>query len=155
MIRKARIKDVKKIQKIVNDFAAQNLMLPRSLNELYENIRDFFVVENKDKIIGCCAYHIVWENLGEIKSLAVKKSHQKTGWGKELVKTCLKEAEKLGIKKTFLLTYIPRFFKKFGFYPIPKSKLPQKIWNECIKCAKFYNCQEQALIHKKTRQLGN
>jgi len=121
-------------------------MLARSLNELYENIRDFWVVEDRRKIIGCAAMHISWEDLAEIKSLAVAKNKQGNGIGSELVLSCLKEARELGARKVFVLTYKPEFFKKFGFKKIKHSSLPHKIWMECIRCCKFPNCQEIALL---------
>lgn len=148
MIRKAQIKDIKPIQKLINSFAKKDLMLMRSLNELYENIRDFWVFEENKKLLGCCALHISWDDLAEIKSLAVKKEMQRKGLGKELVNTCIDEASTLGAKKIFVLTYKPAYFKKFGFKKINHSCLPHKIWVECIRCAKFPNCQETALIKK-------
>ncbi len=146
MIRKARIEDIKEIQKLINSFAKQDLMLPRSLNELYENIRDYWVIEDRNKIAGCAALHISWDDLAEIKSLAVAKNKQKKGMGKELVFSCLNEAKDLGAKKIFVLTYKPEFFKKFGFKRVKTSELPHKIWAECINCCKFPNCQEIALL---------
>lgn len=146
MIRKARIEDIKQIQKLINLFAKQDLMLPRSLNELYENLRDFWVAEVKRRIIGCAALHICWDDLVEIKSLAVAKTRQKKGIGKELVLACLAEARQVGAKKIFVLTYKPDYFRKFGFKRIKTSQLPHKIWAECINCCKFPDCQEAALV---------
>lgn len=146
MIRKAEIKDIKQIQKLINSFAKLDLMLPRSLNELYENLRDFWVCEEKRKIVGCCALHISWDDLAEIKSLAVAKEKQGKGIGKELVLVGIKEAKQLGAKKVFVLTYEPEYFKKFGFKKIRHSALPHKIWAECIDCPKFPDCQETALL---------
>ncbi len=146
MIRKARIKDIKKIQELIACFARQDLMLERSVNELYEHIRDFWVYEEKGKICGCAALHISWDDLAEIKSLAVAKKLQGKGVGKDLVVTCLAEAKSLGAKKIFVLTYKPEFFKKMGFKRIKHADLPHKIWAECINCCKFPNCQEIALL---------
>jgi amino-acid N-acetyltransferase len=146
MIRKAKIEDVKKIQNLINFFAKQDLMLARSLNELYENLRDFWVVEDNKKIVGCVALHISWDDLAEIKSLTVLKSRQGEGLGKELVNYCLNEARELGAKRIFVLTYKPDYFKKFGFKRIKTSCLPHKIWAECINCCKFPDCQEIALV---------
>jgi len=146
MIRKAKIDDIKEIQSLINYFAKQDLMLPRSLNELYENIRDFFVAEENKKIVGCAALHISWDDLAEIKSVAVAKNRQKKGVGKELVLACIEEAKFLGAKKIFVLTYKPAFFNKFGFKRVKTSQLPHKIWAECINCCKFPNCQEIALL---------
>lgn len=146
MIRKARINDVKDIQRLINTYAKRDLMLPRSLSELYENIRDFFVCEKEKKILGCCALHVVWEDLGEVKSLAIEQSHKRQGAGKRLLSFCLEEAKKLKIKKVFVLTYEADFFKKYGFKELEKSQLPHKVWGECRDCVKFPNCEEQALI---------
>jgi amino-acid N-acetyltransferase len=146
MIRKAKIADIKQIQNLINCFAKRDLMLPRSLNELYENIRDFWVIEDKNRIVGCCALHISWENLAEIKSLAVEKKLHGQGLGRELVSACLNEAKALGARKIFVLTFKPMFFKKFGFKKIKNSELPHKIWAECINCCKFPDCQEVALL---------
>lgn len=148
MIRKANIKDVKDIHKLVNDFAKKDLMLGRSYSEIYENLRDFWVYEVKGKIYGCVALHICWENLAEIKSLAVMKTKQGKGIGRELVTTCLNEANMFKIKEIFALTYRPDFFKKCGFKNINKKNLPGKIWSECVKCHKFPDCNEEALIYK-------
>mgnify|MGYP001565172746 CR=1 FL=1 len=123
-------------------------MLPRSLNELYENIRDFWVAQENNKVIGCSALHISWDDLAEIKSLAVEKNKQGLGIGKELVGACINEAGELGAKKIFVLTYQPEYFKRLGFKRIKNSELPHKIWAECINCPKFPNCQEIALVKK-------
>jgi len=146
MIRKAKIKDIKKIQELINSFARQDIMLARSLNELYENIRDFWVVEKNGKIIGCAAMHISWDDLAEIKSVAVARKNHGKGIGRELVEACLKEAVDLGANKVFVLTYKPGYFKKFGFKRVKNATLPHKIWAECINCCKFPNCQETALL---------
>lgn len=148
MISKAHIEDIKQIQKLINYFAKYDLMLPRSLNELYENLRDFWVFKEKNKVVGCCALHISWEDLAEIKSLAVEKNRQNNGIGKKLVEGCIREAKELGAKSIFVLTYKPDYFKKFGFKRIKHADLPHKIWLECINCCKFPNCREIALIKK-------
>ena len=146
MIRKAKIRDIKEIQELIGYFAKRDVMLPRSLNELYENIRDFWVYEEQGKLVGCAALHISWDNLAEVKCLAVAKHKQKKGLGRDLVIACLAEAQVLGAKKIFVLTYKPEFFKKLGFKKIKHEALPHKIWAECINCCKFPNCQEIALL---------
>ena len=150
MIRKARIKDAQKIHGLINGYAARDLMMPRSLNEIYENLRDFWVIDDKTQnVIGCAALHIVgWDNLAEIKSLAVEKKHQKKGLGSCLIDAALKEARDYHVKNVFALSYKPKFFKKFGFRVIAKAKLPHKVWAECCNCPKFPNCGEIALIKK-------
>ena len=146
MIRKAEIKDIKHIHNLIDTFAKQDLMLPRSLNELYDNIRDFWIFEENKKIIGCSALHICWQDLAEIKSLAVETKRQGKSIGTQLVIMCIEEAKKLGAKKLFALTYRPKFFRKFGFRRIKHSDLPHKVWAECINCPKFPGCQEIALL---------
>lgn len=147
MIRKARITDAKNIQDLINHYAATNIMLPRSLNEIYDNIRDFYVAENDGKIVGCAALHVSWEDLAEVKSLAVDEGSQKKELGRKLVEKCMKEAKDLGIKRVFALTLITDFFKKLGFKTISKKKLPQKVWTECINCIKFTECDEIAVAY--------
>ena len=146
MIRKATVADVKKIQKLVNFYAKKERMLPRSLNELYENIRDFFVYAEGNSIYGCCALHVDWEDLAEIKSLAVDSKRCGRGMGKKLLEECLKDARGLKVRKVFALTYIPEFFKPFGFSIVDKKELPHKIWSECIRCMYFPNCKEIAMV---------
>lgn len=145
-IRKAKITDIKQIHKFVNEFAKKEEMLPRALNELYEGIRDFFVYEEDGIIKGVCALRILWEDLAEIRSLAVREEYQRLGIGKSLIKRCLKDAKDIGIKRVFALTYQPEFFKKLGFIEIDKAKLPHKIWGDCLKCPKFPECDEHAVI---------
>lgn len=148
MIRKAKIKDIKQIQGLINFFAKKDLMLPRSLNELYEHLRDFWVIEENNKIVGCAALHLSWDDLAEIKSVAVVKNKQRKGLGAALVGACLNEAKGLGAKKIFVLTYKSVFFRKFGFKKIQHSRLPHKIWAECINCCKFPDCREVAMVRR-------
>jgi len=149
MIRKAKLTDAKAIYNLINFWAKENKLLERSLNYIYEHIRDFWVDEEKKKIVGCCSLVVVgWEDLAEIKSLAVDKKYQNKNIGTELVKNCLFEAKTLGIKKVFALTFIPEFFEKLGFKVIKREDLPHKIWSDCINCVHFPNCKEEAVIFK-------
>ena len=144
---KAKISDVAYMHKLINYFAQRGEMLPRSLSEIYENIRDYYVIRKDNKPIACAALHVEWEDLAEIKSTAVDKKNQKLGIGALLVEACMKEAHELGIPTVFCLSYKPEFFEKCGFTRIEKDKLPQKVWGECFRCAKFPNCDEVALIN--------
>lgn len=148
MIRKARIADVPHIQKMLGDFAREGKLLPRSLSELYTNLRDMFVaVETEtDRVIGCCSLHIMWENLAEVRSLAVMPSYQKRGIGRKLVEACIEEARELGIRRLFTLTYKDKFFEHMGFQLADKNIFPQKIWADCLHCPKFPECDEIALV---------
>jgi len=149
MIRKARLSDVKEIQRLINSYADRGEMLPCSLSELYDRVRDFFVHEDRGEVVGTCALHVSWEDLGEIRSLAVKEPYIRRGIGSQLARACLEEAAALGIKRIFALTYKPAFFRRLGFQVIDKSKLPQKIWTDCVKCVKFPECDETAVILEK------
>lgn len=146
MLRKAVVDDVEKIQKLVNHFASKDDMLPRSLSEIYENIRDFSVYMEDGEIIGCAALHVYWKDLAEIKSIAVHEQYQRRGIGSTLTQECIEDAKRLGIAKLFVLTYHPKFFEHLGFVVTPKDSLPHKIWSECVKCHKFPDCGEVPLI---------
>lgn len=145
MIRKARVPDVPDIHRLINSFAQKDAMLPRALNAIYENVRDFFVMEEDGRIVGCCALHVTWGDLAEVKSLAVAQDAQGSGLGRLLVESCLAEARDMGIPRVFALTYVSGFFAKLGFSAIDKSALPHKIWSECINCPKFPDCGEEAV----------
>ena len=146
MLRKAKLSDIKKIQRLVNFYAKKNTMLPLSLSDLYDNIRNFYVYEKGSSILGCGALHVSWDTLGEIRSLAVQKSEQKKGIGGKILKMCLEEAKALGLEKVFVLTYCPDYFRRFGFKDIDKDQLPHKVWRDCMKCVYFPDCEEDALL---------
>ena len=150
MIRKAKIPDVKAIQSLVNHYADSGQMLPRTLNELYEDLRDFHVFEKDGSLIGVCALHVSWDGLAEIRSLAVRQDRIKSGIGTALVRQCLEEAAQLLAEKVFVLTYEDGFFKKLGFTDVDKKELPHKIWTDCLNCVKFPDCDESALIIRVT-----
>lgn len=146
-IEKARIKDVTQMHHMINDFSSRDEMLARSLSEIYENIRDYFVVREGDQVLACVALHVMWSDLAEIKSLAVADNVQRQGVGRQLVEACLEEAKEIGLTTVFCLTYKPGFFEQSGFTKIDKMDLPHKVWTECFRCPKFPNCDEVALVY--------
>jgi amino-acid N-acetyltransferase len=146
MIRKARMADVKAIQRLIAEYARKGDMLPRSLSDIYENLRDYFVYQDGGEVIGSAAIHIMWEDLAEVRSLAVQDGKMRRGVGTQLVEACISEAIVLGIARVFALTYKPEFFERLGFRRVDKSELPHKIWTDCLKCAKFPDCDEIALV---------
>lgn len=146
MIRKAQMGDVKDIQKLLTSFASKGDMLSRSLSELYESLRDFYVAVDDDRLLGAAALHIVWDNLAEVRSVAVLEDVGRKGTGSLLVQACIAEAREIGLGRIFCLTYKPDFFAKFGFRLVDKSELPHKVWGDCIKCVKFPDCDENAMI---------
>jgi len=145
-IRKAKLSDIQGMYQLIFQNAQKNLMLPRALSELYEHLRDYAVAVQGHRVIGVSGLGICWEDLGEIKSLAVETSFMGRGIGTKLVNFCLGEAREIGLKRVFALTYIPLFFQKLGFQEIPKEELPHKIWSDCVKCPKFPKCDEIAVV---------
>jgi amino-acid N-acetyltransferase len=148
MIRKATIEDIKPIHALLMHYGAQGKLLPRPLSQLYDDVRNFTVCVDlkKNEIVGCCALQFCWEDLAEIRSLAVREDYLGQGIGAQLLEAAFEEAKTFKIKKIFTLTYKPEFFKKFGFVKIDKSNLPLKIWSDCIHCVKFPDCDETAMI---------
>jgi len=148
-LRKAIIADIGSIHRLLNQYAQEGLLLPRALSELYDHLRDFFVLEDDHQagsIIGTCALGICWEDLAEIRSLAVSRDQQGKKLGTMLVQACLEEACALGLKRIFTLTYVPEFFSTMGFAEVEKSELPHKVWADCLKCTKFPDCDETAMV---------
>ena len=135
------------MHQLINYFADKDEMLPRPLSEIYENIRDYFVVREGERVVACTALHVNWSDLAEIKSVAVAEDSQRQGIGDQLIEACLKEARELGITTVYCLTYKPAFFERFGFSQIDKMELPRKVWVECYRCPKFPDCGEVALIY--------
>ena len=146
-VERARISDVAKMYELINSFADKGEMLARPISEIYENVRDYFVVRDGERVIACAALHIIWSDMAEIKSLAVVEESQKHGIGVQLVKSCLREAKQLGIPTVFCFTYKPAFFESVGFSQLDKMELPHKVWGECYRCPKFPDCDEVALIY--------
>ncbi|MGW8324514.1 MAG: N-acetyltransferase [Desulfobacterales bacterium] len=148
MIRKATIKDIKAIHALLHQYGREGQLLPRPLSVLYDHVRDFTVyVDNKDGgVLGCCALQFCWDDLAEIRSLAVHPEHVGKGIGSKLVEHALSDAKSFGIQKVFALTYRPSFFNRFGFQQIDRSELPIKIWADCIACIKFPDCDEIAMM---------
>jgi len=144
-IEKATMGDAPRIQELVSGFAAIGEMLPRPLAEIYEHLRDFFVVREGQQVVACAALHIMWEDLAEVRSLAVVENNRDQGMGLLLVNACLEEARRLGIRTVFALTQQPAFFEKAGFHQADMMTLPRKVWGECFRCPKFPNCDEIAL----------
>jgi amino-acid N-acetyltransferase len=121
-------------------------MIRRSLGELYESIREFQVAEVDGAVAGCVALHVFWSDLAELKCLAVSESMHHQGIGRRLIDACWEEAASIGLASVFTLTYVAEVFEKCGYRQIDKSELPHKIWNECVRCPLFPNCNEIALI---------
>jgi len=146
-VEKARISDAPQMHRLINHFADKGEMLARPLSEIYENIRDYFVIKEGERVLACAALHVNWSDLAEIKSVAVVEDNQRQGTGNQLIAACLEDAKELGIATVFCLTYKPAFFERYGFSQVDKMELPHKVWAECYRCPKFPDCDEVALIH--------
>jgi amino-acid N-acetyltransferase len=155
MIRKATIKDIKAVHALLQEYSQRGELLARPLSELYDHLRDFSLfVSEKNQVLGCCALQFCWEDLAEIRSLAVRPDHLGEKIGSMLTLAALEEAETFNIKKVFTLTYQPEFFQKYGFIRIDRAELPLKIWGDCIICVKFPDCDEIAMMKEIDTQSG-
>jgi len=143
---RARITDANSMHRLISRFADKGEMLPRALSEIYDGIRDYFVVRKGGQVIACAALQVTWADLAEIRSLAVNEKEQNQKIGSLLVQACLKDAKELGIPTVFCLVRKPAFFEKHGFHLVDKKELPQKVWAECYRCPKFPDCDEVALV---------
>ena len=151
IVRPATLADVEAMHALINRFANQGLMLAKARSHLYQNIRYFYVAEEMGEdgqhaVIGCGALHVLWGDLGEIRSLAVAERSQKHGVGRRITEALLQDADALHLPRVFALTYIKPFFECLGFIEVDKAAMPQKVWGECYDCPKFPNCDEVAVV---------
>jgi amino-acid N-acetyltransferase len=157
-IRKAKLTDVPDIHRLVNHYAGERIMLPRTLTDLYENVWEFTVVaEEEGRLIGCGALKLYNQEVAEIRSLCVDESLKSKGIGRDIMEELLDEAEAFGLKTVFALTVAPTFFEKLGFRQVPRERFPTKVWRDCLRCERYTCCDEKAvsleLIDRPT-QLG-
>jgi amino-acid N-acetyltransferase len=145
-VRPAAIGDVPYIHHLLEIYASQGNLLPRTMSELYRHLRDFFVIEADGKVVACGALEIFTEDLGEVRSLVVDDAFKGQGLGRQLVERIAGEARAIGLKRLMALTYVAPFFHKLGFKTVPKETLPEKVWSVCVKCYKFNNCDETAVL---------
>lgn len=145
-VRNANVNDVKAIHALINTYAERDLMLFRSLADIFSNLQTFLVAEHDSRVVGCCALEVIWSDLAEVKSLAVEEKNMRQGVGSSLVNAAVEKAKSLGVPKVFGLTLKPRLFEKNGFQVIDKSLLPMKVWSDCARCTKQQNCDETAII---------
>ena len=144
--RKAQLHDVPKLFELINRYARENVMLPRTLSDLYESVREFSVAEEDGRVLGCGALKFYNEELAEIRSLCVEPGSETHGMGSALLKLLLDEADRFVLKKVFALTLAPGFFEKCAFSETLREKIPLKIWRDCLHCEKFSRCQEKAVF---------
>ena len=145
-IRKARIGDIHAVLALINEYAAQGIMLPRTEFEMSENIRDFSVAYSGDRLVGCGALHFYTPTTAEVRSLAVDPRVKKHGVGRTIVEALELEAREHGLHAIFAFTYVPEFFERMGFEQIDRGSLPLKVWKDCLRCPKFQCCDEIAVL---------
>jgi len=146
--RPAHVDDVAGVYELLEDYVAQGLLLPRGLTELYRSIRDFIVLEDDGRIIGCASLEIFTRDLGEVRSLVVHRDYAGRGLGRVLVEHIIELAREVGLKRVMALTYVPGFFHSMNFETVSKDSLPEKVWGVCVKCSKFNDCDEiPVLLH--------
>jgi len=148
LIERAKLSDVEEMKAVLDVFAESGILLGRSRLDFYENIRDFIVARLDGEVVGLAALHILWFDLGEVRSLAVRKDLHRMGIGRELVERCMEDARELDIAKLFALTYQLGFFQRMGFAEVEKSELPHKVWKACLDCVKFPDCDEIAVMRQ-------
>ena len=149
VLRPAQIHDAKRIHSLLTECSAEGLLLPRSLSNLYGQIRDFRILETEDgEFIGCAALAVLWENLAEVRSLAIAKPWRGKGFGNILVDDCCRDAGMIGINRVFALTYQVPFFERNGFGVVSKDLLPQRVWIVCANCPRFPDCDEVAVMRQ-------
>jgi amino-acid N-acetyltransferase len=147
MIRKAKIHEVPEIRRFLAKFSQDGGILPRTLADLYGQLRDYYVYrEDHGPILGIGALHICWAGLGEIRSVAVLPTHRGRGIASRIVKTCLAEAQAIGLSELFLLTLTPEFFQRFGFRVVSREDLLPIVWADCVNCVKFPDCDEVPML---------
>ncbi len=146
-VRKATVPDAPAIHALVAGYAREGLLLPRTMGEICENVRDFTVVEKKGQIIGCGALHLYGQHLAEVRSIAVAREAQGQGAGRKLIEGLLKEANQHKIAQVCLFTRSPRYFGQLGFVEVPHASLPDKIFKDCSSCPMFTKCDETAMVY--------
>jgi amino-acid N-acetyltransferase len=144
-IRKANLKDVPEVHRLINHYAAERVMLPRTLTDLYENVWEFTVAEDDGKLLGCGALKLYNQEIAEIRSLCVEATAKSKGVGREITERLLDEADEFGLKTVFALTLAPGFFEKMRFREVPRERFPTKVWRDCLRCERYSSCQEKAV----------
>jgi amino-acid N-acetyltransferase len=146
VLRRATLKDIGPMLRLINAYASEHIMLPRTEFEMAENIRDFVIVYSGDALSGCGALHFYSPTSAEVRSLAVDPARKSGGIGRAIVEALEREARENDIESIFAFTYVPGFFRKLGFNEVDRGELPLKAWKDCLKCPKFQCCDEIAML---------
>lgn len=147
-VRKAAMRDIPDILALINSYAVNGIMLPRTEFEMSENIRDFTVAYDGNRLVGCGALHFYTPTTAEVRSLAVLPEAKQHGIGRAVVEALELEAHENDLEAIFAFTYVPQFFSKLGFVEVERGELPLKAWKDCLRCPKFQNCDEIAVLKR-------
>lgn len=146
VLRKAHLSDVPALFKLIHQYAVEEVMLPRAIPELYEDVWEFTVAEKDGQVAACGALRLYNAEIAEIRSLCVDPQQKTAGLGRAVTTKLMHEAQALGLQRVFALTVVPGFFSKMGFYPVERDALPQKVWRDCLQCEKYFRCDEVAMV---------
>lgn len=144
--RRAVLPDAEAIHALIGQYSYDGTLLPRSLNEVCENVRDFTVAVDRGRIVGCGALHLYGAHLTEIRSICVAPDVAGKGAGAMLVDALLREARHHCVDCVCLFTRIPEFFARFGFRVAAREELPDKIYKDCLNCPRLHACDEIAMV---------
>lgn len=150
VVRPAQLSDIPALLRLINGYAAQTIMLPRTEVELCEGLRDFLVATEDGELVGCGALHFYTQHMAELRSLAVAPDRTRSGVGQRVARALLDEARTIGVDVVIVFTYVPGFFKKLGFQLADRAALPLKIWKDCLQCPMFHACDEVAMSYTVT-----
>ena len=150
IVRDAITDDVDRICLLMESYAVRGILLPRSKANVFDNLLKFSIVELNGEIVGCAALEIFTDELCEIRSLVIVEHMKKSGLGRIVVEQLMEKARDHGLKRIMALTYVPDFFHKLGFRTVKKEIFPEKVWGVCMKCSKFNDCDEIAVVRDLT-----
>lgn len=138
--------DVMPVYELIKIYADKEIVLPRSLLSIYQQLQCLYVVKDNNKVVGVAGLHVLGQDLAEVRSLVVDPDYQQKGIGRMLVEHIIQESPKLGVERLISLTYQVKFFSKLGFQIVKRDDLPEKVWTDCVNCPKINNCDEVAMV---------
>jgi amino-acid N-acetyltransferase len=155
LIRPARTGDVKQIRSIIDTFAAPGKMLEKETVTLFESVQEFVVAVSGDQVIGCGALHVLWEDLAEVRTVAVKEEFHKNGIGHQIIEAIIDRARLIGVERIFCLTFQTEFFGKHGFKVIEGTPVEPDVYQELLRSYDAGVAEFLDLETAKPNTLGN
>ena len=155
IVRSARTSDVKQIRAIIDTFAAPGKMLEKETVTLFESVQEFVVAVDGDQVVGCGALHVLWEDLAEVRTVAVKENFHKMGIGHKIMEAIVERAKSVGVKRIFCLTFQTEFFGKHGFFEIEGTPVEPDVYQELLRSYDAGVAEFLDLETAKPNTLGN